>query len=100
MREYFGIERAGGRFVDSEDLVLEFEALLNNLKAELESEQERLASVGGKLSPFKQRQLEELLRKNAQDAGSQHSRVLGFKVEVGCWCSTVETAEDVESHIG
>jgi hypothetical protein len=44
-------------------LVLEFEALLNNLKAELESEQERLASVGGKLSPFKQRYLEELLRK-------------------------------------
>jgi hypothetical protein len=63
MREYLGIERAGGRFVDSEDLDLEFEALLNNLKAELESEQERLASVGGKLSPFKQRQLEELLKK-------------------------------------
>ena len=36
MWEYFRIERAGGRFVDSEDLVLEFEAFLNNLKAELE----------------------------------------------------------------
>ena len=46
-------------------MVLEYEALLNNLKAELESEQERLASVGGKLSPFKQRQLEELARKKA-----------------------------------
>ena len=58
LRSFFSFERSSGRFVDVEDLLLEFEALLTGMQAKLEAKE-----TDSFLSPFERRQLQELRRK-------------------------------------
>ena len=58
MRSFFDFERSSGRFIDVEDLIIEFSALLTSMQAKLEAKE-----TVSFLSPFEQRQLQELRRK-------------------------------------